>query len=463
MNAASKFTKGDGEEEQLGGTVFTKNLKLGMKMPKKIVEGRNNWLLMEKDLAYEEEDIGQNCESNFEHCNEMANVLMPRDFLAGLTKYFIKDDGQHLTYFQEAQLEACEVFAHRRPLWRKRKSKSSALWLSMFSLVEKEVEECEDELCKEMYVEIFNSRDDYIEMLMKAMNRIDEVEASMVDGDPMSMPSWVLDGDQDQENDPDNGVRSKTTSNNVDMNQLVRDSLNVIADLSDVDKTKYVKIFQSKPTSIAIQHRKIQSLAKEKGMTVPNFLTQQTYYPFYVKLKTVTFTKLKASSSRSSTNTGPGFCTSIILKYLDHDTIKKAAASFKIDLQLLESETQDEDDDLDIDPSDSQAYPQFTQSTTETIKVCEVCNYHTRSKVEMNSHIAAHPKCQVCRQMCESEADLKQHAETHLTDDCIKCGTSPVEDLADVAPADVATADVAPCDVAPADVASKVGKSLLKM
>ena len=47
MNGASKFTKGDGEEEQLGGTIYTKNLKIGMKMPAKIVEGRNNWLLME--------------------------------------------------------------------------------------------------------------------------------------------------------------------------------------------------------------------------------------------------------------------------------------------------------------------------------------------------------------------------------------------------------------------------------
>ena len=66
MHAASKFTKGDGEEEQLGGTVYTKNLRVGMKMPAKIIEGRNNWLLMEKDDAYEEEDIGENCEQNFE-------------------------------------------------------------------------------------------------------------------------------------------------------------------------------------------------------------------------------------------------------------------------------------------------------------------------------------------------------------------------------------------------------------
>ena len=119
MNGASKFTKGDGEEEQLGGTVYTKNLKTGMKMPAKIVEGRNNWLLMEKDSNYEEEDMGENCEQNFDHCNEMANILMPRDFLAGLTKYFIREEKEHLSFFQEAQREACEIMAKRRPNWGK--------------------------------------------------------------------------------------------------------------------------------------------------------------------------------------------------------------------------------------------------------------------------------------------------------------------------------------------------------
>ena len=69
MNAASKFTKTEGEEEQLGGVIFTKNLKLGMKMPTKIVEGRNNWILMERDPSYESEDMGVNIEKMFDHCN----------------------------------------------------------------------------------------------------------------------------------------------------------------------------------------------------------------------------------------------------------------------------------------------------------------------------------------------------------------------------------------------------------
>ena len=141
MNGASKFTKGEGEEEQLGGIIFTKNIKVGQKIPQKIIQGRCNWLLMEKDPDYEQEDIGDNCEADVEHVNEMAGMDMPRDFLAGLTKYFIPNEGEEETYFQEADREAREIFDTRRPHWRKRKSKSASLFLSIFFLVEKEVSE----------------------------------------------------------------------------------------------------------------------------------------------------------------------------------------------------------------------------------------------------------------------------------------------------------------------------------
>ena len=84
MNGASKFSKSEGEEQLLGGVIYTKNLKLNQKLPEKIKEGRNNWILMEKDQEYEEGDIGETCEADFEQINEMLGLEMPRDFLAGL-------------------------------------------------------------------------------------------------------------------------------------------------------------------------------------------------------------------------------------------------------------------------------------------------------------------------------------------------------------------------------------------
>ena len=347
MNAASKFTKGEGEEEQLGGTVYTKNLKDGMKMPAKIIEGRNNWLLMEKDTAYEDEDIGENCESNFDHCNEMSNIMMPRDFLAKLTRYFIRVEGESMSFFQDAQREACEIMVHWRPHWRKRKSKSGALFISVFFLIEKEVAESEDEISKELFVEAFGCRDDFIDILMKAMDRVDEVEAAMTEGMAMKMPAWIYGEGEVGEEDRATQATQQNEAPAFDINKLVLDTLDIIKDLDIIDKTKYVKVFHNNDTTLAIQHTKVKSLAKEKGLNQPKFLAQKKNYPSFVTLKTETFTKMSASANSGSTNTGPGFCTSIILSKLSAEVKLRVSEDFGLSTNemLLDG---NEDDAMDI-------------------------------------------------------------------------------------------------------------------
>ena len=415
MNAASKFTKGDGEEEQLGGTVYTKNLSVGMKMPAKIIEGRNNWLLMEKDDTYEEEDIGENCEQNFEHCNEMTSVMMPRDFLAKLTRYFIREEGQQLSFFQEAQREACEIMNTRRPHWRKRKSKSASLFLSMFFLLEKEVSEANDDISKEIFVEIFDSRDKYIEVLMKALDRVDEVEATMAEGTPMAIPSWIYD---------DNPVANEDEGDATDIDKLVMETLDIIEDLNEVDKTKFAKIFNTNGRTLAIQHAKVKALAKEKHLPVPKFMNQKKNYPSFVTLKTETFTKPTALASSGSINTMSGFCTSILFKKLSSDTRLRVLESLGVSNEEAVTEPmEDHEDDLDLNPAASQDYPQFSQSqSTETLKVCEFCDFKTRSKVDFANHIIVHPKCQVCKKCFTDGNSLEEHIDVHKTEKCAKCG-----------------------------------------
>ena len=201
--------------------------------------------------------MAQNCESNFDHCNKMSNVLMPRDFLAKLTGYFVRDSDDTLTFFQKAHLEACEIMSSRRPHWRKRKSKSAALFISTFFLIEKEVEESEDSLEKELFVEIFNNRDTYIDVLMAAMDRIDEIEDLMKEGCPMELPVW------DEETCSVQNAENLSSADNggCDVDNIVQETLEVIKGLSDLDKSKYVKVFTTKerPPMIAIQHNKVKS------------------------------------------------------------------------------------------------------------------------------------------------------------------------------------------------------------
>ena len=84
MNGASKFSKAEGEEQQLGGIIYTKNLKMNQKIPEKIREGRNNWLLMEKDIDNEDGNTGDLMDAMYEHINEIYGNKVPRDYLAFL-------------------------------------------------------------------------------------------------------------------------------------------------------------------------------------------------------------------------------------------------------------------------------------------------------------------------------------------------------------------------------------------
>ena len=426
-NAASKFTKGEGEEEQLGGTVYTKNLKLGMKMPEKIVEGRNNWLLMERDPAYEDEDMGENCASNFDHCNEMTNVNMPRDFLAKLTKYFFRE-GETLRFFQEAHREAAELMATRRPHWRKRKAKSASLFLSIFYLIEKEVSDSDDPIVKELFVEAFSGTDDYIDLVMQALNRVDEIEAEMKEEKPMTIPSWTFDNDLDEEEVL--GTKSKKTPKDVDIDQIVLDSLAVVDGLDEVERSKYVKIFGNSEMSLAIQHTKIKTLAKEKEESVPKFLAQKKNYPSFVTLKTETFTKLASTSSRGANNTCPGFCTSIIISKLSLETRKAIDDVFALGDEALLVELDENPDDVEMDPGASQDYPMYSQSqSNETLEVCDLCNYKTRSKLEFQNHMRIHPKCEVCAKVFISNDLLNEHIEIHKKVVCTVCNMEVEETM----------------------------------
>ena len=104
---------------------------------------------------------------------------MPRDFLAGLSKYFFRGDGEKLSIFQKYQTEACLLLEQRRPHWRKRKVNASSQFLSIFYLLEQEVIESNDQVAKSLFVEAFHSRESYIEAVMTEFDETDKLEKKM--------------------------------------------------------------------------------------------------------------------------------------------------------------------------------------------------------------------------------------------------------------------------------------------
>ena len=187
---------------------------------------------MRMDPGYEIEEMETNMESMFEHVNSMSNTDMPRDFLASLSKHFFRQDGEKYTVFQQFQTEACLVLENRRPHWRKRKAKSSSQFISMFYLLEKEVNESNDDIAKQLFVEIFNSRESYIESVMLEFDDTDKIEKQMLSGKTFNLPGYVDDEDLYEGREESSGTNASKVSINTFLILQCRSGITQIVKLS---------------------------------------------------------------------------------------------------------------------------------------------------------------------------------------------------------------------------------------
>ena len=113
------------------------------------------------------------------HRLAMQETAIPIDFLVQLTKNFVIDDNEEFSSFQELHREACLQLQMRRPNYRKRKLKSNALVIAMFMMIEKEVDESEDDVVKRLFVDVYKDRSSFINDFIKELDKTDEVERDM--------------------------------------------------------------------------------------------------------------------------------------------------------------------------------------------------------------------------------------------------------------------------------------------
>ena len=376
---------------------------------------------MRMDPDYEAEEMETNMESMFEHVNQMCGTDMPRDFLASMSRHFLRENGEKFTTFQKFQTEACLLLEQRRPHWRKRKAKSASQFLSMYYLVEQEVMESKDEVAQSLFVEAFHSREAYVESLMEEFDETDRLEKQMSSGNAMNVPGFVFDEDDD------NSVDSKTTSNEeFDFNNCVLEISEIIEDLNEVDKSKYVKIFEKDgEASVGIYNTRIKALAKRKSAVLTSFPLNVKSYPKQIKSGTKIFTRLTATSSVGAANTQAGYCMIINMNHFSLEARSRILTVLGREDLFDEAAAIDESSSEEGDLLLSQDFPNMYQSqTSDTLLHCTLCEFMCRSKTEFESHITVHPSCEICKKQVENNPRLQEHMkENHQEErNCTKCG-----------------------------------------
>ena len=404
MNAATKRKAGGWKSEKLSGIAITKNLNPGEKLHPKIIEGRLIWFLMEPSPFHESQGMEENLESHLCHINAMKGSFCPRDFLAEMSGDFV-NNGSETSNFQEFLKEACLILSEYFPHWRKRKLKNSSITLAQFLMVEKYVDKSVKEIHKQLYVESFGDRETFIRSLVEELKKTDQAEKMMTSGRIMSVETDVF-GEEDSEQN----VGSQTPSD------LISWTLSRFEDKTMNETTKFLKVFAEKNGmfTVGVAHARLKKTVMDNGevfMKLPP-----------MKKDAKIFTKMESSSHTGRGNTGAAQCSVVPFMSLEEDLRERLVQYFNLEVPN-HGRVEEVPEVLDPSVMSSQDFPQFSQSqSTETLKVCNTCEFTSRSAREFEEHVGTHPKFDLCGESLKAERDLIHHFEkVHKTFSCEIC------------------------------------------
>ena len=392
LNAAAKNTVTKGAQEKIAGLIITKNLKQKEKWELKVLSGRLVWLLMSPASLHFEEDMEDNYDSVAEHVQAMRSSDMPRDFLSRLVRWFIPVGHGSLVPYQDFHKEGSIILKSLFTAWGPRKLKSNAHLFAAYKMIESEVKESGDPVCEQLFVEIFKDHETFVNTLFENLKKVEEVENKMMGRVSLSEAD------------------AETVQEPLDVDKIIEELMEKFAGESLVFISKFFKIIHkgSQPT-LAVAHPRVQKKAGKLSYMI-------TFKGLSLKTDCASLTNLNSDVMYGRGNTGPTFCTLIPLKDLSSENRDKLLKTFNMEIPDIM-------DDSVVLPSSSQDFP-FTQSQTQdTIKICEVCRFATRDKMEMRLHMNNHVGCETCGKFFSSQNDLDEHIPIHEKVVCTICNT----------------------------------------
>ena len=286
------------------------------------------------------------------------------------------------------------------PSWGPRKIKSNAHFYSVFKMIEEEVIESKDSVIEQLFVEVFKDKDAFIETMVENLKKVEEVELEMT------------------------GVVRRTMSEMDECGLVEPDDLDAkITELLDkfegqdlVYTTKFFKvIYKAGQPNLAVAHPRIQKKAGDLSYPI-NFKGNP------LKTDCAALTNMDSEVMCGRGNIGPVFCTLLPLKDFGEEVTKRILDKFNMEINIGDIDENPEE------PSASQDFP-FTQSQTEdTIKVCQVCRFATRDKIELKEHMNIHHQCEICSQFYATKKDLDHHSQNHMKVNCDECNAKVRKD-----------------------------------
>ena len=138
------------------------------------------------------------------------------------------------------------------PSWGPRKVKSNAHLYAAFRMIQEEVRETGDSVIEQLFVEIFNDHDSFVETLVDNLKKVEEVELEMVGG-----VKRAINDDDDVPEEP------------ADVNKTVETLLEKFAEKDLIFTTKFFKVtHKNNQPFFAVAHPRFHKKAGELSYTI---------------------------------------------------------------------------------------------------------------------------------------------------------------------------------------------------
>ena len=283
----------------------------------------------------------------------------------------------------------------RMPSWGPRKLKSNAHFYAIFRAIEEEVKETKDEIIEQLFVEVFKDRESIVESLVENLKKVEEVEHEMTGGLKRTF-SEIDDESESAREQPE------------DLDAKIDGLLTKFENQDLVHVTKFFKVTaRNGQPHLAVAHPRIQKKAGDLSYPI-------NFKGFALKTDCAALTNLDSDVMSGRGNTGPAFCTLVPVKDLGDETKRRVFNRFNM-------ENFDEIYEPPVGPSASQDFPFVQSQTEETIKVCQVCRFTTRDKIELKEHMKIHYQCETCLKYFASIGELEHHLPEHEKEMCSEC------------------------------------------
>ena len=275
-------------------------------------------------------------------------------------------------------------------------------------------------------MEVYGSREVFIDLVMKVLDKTDELERMLSDVEANMKFSknfmGVLGEELEEELEEEILANSQvpTEKSVLGVNDVLKQAIEMVEEADKVEFSKFIKIYTEKngKRNVGVSHSRLNNLAKERKLPTISF-------PSNYKTCTKSFTNLTATTSTGRSNTGSAFCTLIPVSEVGEEVklliLEKTGENPGVFGE--EEEAAPENAQVEPDVVVSQDFPSLTQSVTgETMMVCDNCDFMSRSKNVFRKHEETHPACSDCGRRFISVEKLDEHKiEEHDFYICVTC------------------------------------------